>query len=92
MEYHHADFWCFFTESLSFPEALRFLDNPGIGAEDDWVNREKGRDLVSLWLSFFRLFSMAFFTACLPPSAAIASYRALRSSFFFSAIRNHHLF
>jgi hypothetical protein len=68
---------------------LRFLDSWGIGIEGDFVIREKGRDLVSLWLSFFRLFSITFLTARLPPSAATASYRALRSSFFFSAIRNN---
>jgi hypothetical protein len=74
---------------ISSPGTLRFLGSVGIGVKLDLVFREKGRDLVSFWLSFLRLFSIAFFTARLPPSAAIASYRALRSSFFFSAIRKN---
>jgi hypothetical protein len=65
---------------------LRFLDGWGNGVEADMAIRGKGRDLVSLWLCFFRFFSITFFTAFLPPSAATASYRALSNSFFFSAV------
>jgi hypothetical protein len=64
---------------------LRFLD--GWGVEVDIMFREKGRDFVSVWLSFLLFFSIAFITARLPPSAATTSYRALRSIFFFSAVR-----
>ena len=85
-ECSYPDFWRFFTGSLLSPGTLRFLDSGGTSVEADLVTREKGRDLVSCWLSFFRFFSIAFVTARLPPSAAIASYRALRRSFFFSAI------
>jgi hypothetical protein len=91
-ECSYPDFWRFVTGPLSSPEILRFLDSGGIDVEAELVTREKGRDLVSCWLSFFRLFSIAFFTARLPPSAAIASYRALRRSFFFSAIGNNGVF
>jgi hypothetical protein len=85
----YADVWCFFTGTLSSPEALRFFDSRDI--EEDSVIREKGRDFVSFWLDFFRLFSIAFFTARLPPCAAIASYWALRSSFFLSAVWDNGL-
>lgn len=91
MECLYADFWRFFTGTSSPLETLRLLDNRGIAAGDDLLTREKGRDFVSFWLNFLCLFSIAFFRARLPPSAAIASYRALRSSFFFSAVSNDRI-
>ena len=45
-----------------------------------------GLDLFSFWLIFLRFFSIAFLTACFPPDAAMASYRALFSRSFFSAV------
>ena len=48
-----------------------------------------GLDFFSFWLTFFCFFSMAFFTALLPPSAASASYRACINSSRLSAISTH---